>query len=72
MSLVYLTTAPNLLEAEMWRDLLIEEGIKAIVAPGSISPLHLGVTANPSRIMVLAHQLEKAKQVLEARLGHEG
>ena len=34
MKWILLTTAPNQLQAEMWRALLLEEGLLALVRPG--------------------------------------
>ena len=70
MKWVDIATAPDQLQAEMWRDMLIEEGIAAIVRPGDTASF-LGVSAYPCRIMVREHRVEEAKEVLEARLGHE-
>ena len=69
MKWTYLTTAPNELEALMWRDLLVEEGVSAMVRPGDTAS-YLGVSAAPCRIMVDEDQLQKAAEILESRLGH--
>ena len=70
MKWIYLTTAPNELEALMWRDLLDGEGVSAMVRPGDTAS-YLGVSAAPCRIMVDEDQLQKAAEILESRLGHE-
>ena len=67
MKWVYLATAPDQMQAEMWRELLVEEGVSAILRPGDLSVL--GVLVYPCRIMVAEEQLETAREVLEARLG---
>jgi len=67
VSWVYLATAPDQLQAEMWRDLLVEEGIPALVRGGDMSSF-LGVSAQPCRIMVAADRLERAREVLGERL----
>lgn len=68
MRWTYLTTAPNELEALMWRDLLVEEGVSAMVRSGDTAS-YLGVSAAPCRIMVDEDQLQKATEILESRLG---
>ena len=70
MKWVYLATAPEQLQAEMWRDMLVAEGIPALVRGGDTTPI-LGVSASPCRIMVAEDRLERAREVLEERLGLE-
>ena len=67
---VHLTTAPDQLVAEMWRDLLMDEGVSAIIRPGDTSSF-MGVSHYPVRIMVREHHLERGREVLKMRLGHE-
>ena len=54
----------------MWRDLLVEEGVSAMVRSGDTAS-YLGVSAAPCRIMVDEDQLQRGTEVLESRLGHE-
>ena len=70
MKWVYLATAPDQLQAEMWRDMLVEEEIPALVQGGDMTTF-LGVSANPCRIMVADDRLERAREVLRERLGPE-
>ena len=70
MKRVHLTTAPAQLVAEMWRDLLRGEGISATIRSGDVSSF-MGVSTYPCRIMVQEDQLERARELLEAHLGHE-
>ena len=70
MKWVYLATAPEQLQAEMWRDMLVAEGIPALVQSGDTTPF-LGVSASPCRIMVAEDLLERAREVLEERLRPE-
>lgn len=70
MRWVYLTTAPDQLQAEMWRDLLVEEGVPALVRGGDMSSF-LGVSAQPCRIMVADDRVERAREVLGERLNPE-
>ena len=70
MKRVNLTTAPDQLVAEMWRDLLRDQGVSAIIRPGDISSF-MGVSAYPCRIMVQQDQHERAKEILEAHLGRD-
>ena len=68
MKWVDLATAPDQLHAEMWRDLLVEKGIPAVVRPGDTSTF-LGVSAYPCRVMVAEDRLERARELIEPRLG---
>jgi len=67
---VHLTTAPDQLVAEMWRDLLRDQEISAIIRPGDISTF-MGVSAYPCRIMVQEDQLQRAKEILKDHLGRD-
>ncbi len=60
-----LTTAPNLLVAELWCQLLREAGIPARVHPGDV-PLFpaLGLGAGGVRLQVPADQVEAAGLIL--------
>ena len=71
MSWVRLTTAPDQIVAEMWRDLLRGEGVSAVVRPGDTMTSYLGVSPYPCGIMVQEDELERAKEVLGLHLGHE-
>ena len=70
MKWVYLTTAPDQTIAEMWRGLLNEEGISAMVRP-SDAVSFLGVSPYPCRLMVPEEEIEKAREVLEPLLDEE-
>ena len=65
-----LTTAPDQLVGEMWRDLLMGEGISAVIRPGDTVSF-LGVSAYPCRIMVQEEDLAHAREVLKDHLGLE-
>ena len=60
-----LITAPNQLTAEMWRDLLIDEGIPAMIAPQDAVSF-MGISPKPCRIMVPEERIEEATRILEA------
>ncbi len=66
---LHLTTAPDQLTAEMWSELLRNEGLPTMVHTGHVSSSHLGISGLPCRIMVPEDQLEEAKRLLEERLG---
>ena len=70
MKRVHLTTAPDQLVAEMWRDLLRDQGVSAIIRPGDVSSF-MGVSAYPCRILVQQDEHERAKEILGAHLGRE-
>jgi len=65
-----LTTAPDQLTAEIWRDILVQEGIPAIVNPADAVSF-MGVSTFPCRIMVAPGYRKKAKEIL-ASLQAEG
>ena len=64
MKWVYLATAPNQLEAEMWRGLLANEGFAATVRGGDTSS-YLGMSNYPSTILVDEEQHDAAKKLLD-------
>jgi hypothetical protein len=65
-----LTTAPNQLTAEMWRDLLLGEGIPAMVRGGDTTS-YFGVTPFPRPILVDERLASEARRALEGYLGRE-
>lgn len=70
MKWVTLTTAPDQIVAEMWRDLLIGEGVVAALQSGDTTSF-LGVTLLPCRVVVAENELARAKEILEDQLGVE-
>jgi len=58
-----LTTAPDQLTAEIWKDILIQNGIPAMVNPGDAISF-MGVSSFPCRIMVAYGYRQKAKEIL--------
>jgi len=58
-----LTTAPDQLTAEIWKDILVQEGIPAMVNPEDAVSF-LGVSAFPCRIMVAPDYLKQAQEIL--------
>ena len=67
MKWVYLTTAPDQLVAEMWRELLLEEGVPTTIRAGDTSSF-LGVSSYPCRLLVREKHLDQAREVLKVRL----
>jgi hypothetical protein len=63
-----LGTAPDQLTAELWRGLLQEQGIPAMLAPGDVASF-LGVSSTPCRLLVDDRRLEDARSVIEAGFG---
>jgi hypothetical protein len=61
---VVLEIAPDQIQAEMLRDLLIESGVPSIMGQGDTSSF-LGVSLQPVRVMVFEQDVERAKQVLD-------
>lgn len=68
MNWVYLATAPDQLVAEMWRDLLNDRDIPAIIRSGDVSTF-LGVTAYPCRLLVDENFRDRAIQILREEMG---
>ena len=64
MKWVYLATAPNQLEAEMWRELLANKGFAVAVRGGDTSA-YLGMSTYPSTILVDEEQHDEAKKLLD-------
>ncbi len=63
----YLVTAPDQLTAEMWRELLQNEGIPAMLQPRDAISF-LGVSSMPCRLIVPEDVLNRAKEVLSEHL----
>ena len=59
----YLTTAPDQLTAELWQELLQNEGIPAMIEPGDAISF-LGVSPMPCRLMVREGFLAQAQAIL--------
>ena len=55
----------------MWRDLLVAEGVPALIRPGDAMTSYLGVTAYPCSIVVDECRLDRARQVLDGVEGSE-
>jgi hypothetical protein len=67
---VTLTTAPDQIVAEMWREALVSEGVVAALRSGDTTSF-LGVTLLPCRVVVADDDLARAKEILEDQLGVE-
>jgi hypothetical protein len=65
-----LEIAPDQIQAEMLRDLLVESGVPSITGQGDTSSF-MGVSLNPVRVMVFEEDLARAKEVLEELSGPE-
>jgi len=59
----FLTTAPDQLTAEIWKDILRQEGIPAMVNPEDAVSF-MGVSSFPCRLMVPPNYLKQAHEVL--------
>jgi len=58
-----LTTAPDQLTAEIWKDILLQQGIPAMVNPGDTTSF-MGVSAFPCRLMVARGYRQQAQEIL--------
>jgi hypothetical protein len=65
---VNLATAPDQLTAEMWCELLRNEGIPAMVRPSDAMSF-LGVSAKTTRIVVAEDRRDEAEAVLRREMG---
>jgi hypothetical protein len=61
---VLLVAAPDQLTAEIWTDILVQEGVPAVVNPEDAVSF-MGVSTRPCRIMVLEESLKQAQEILE-------
>jgi hypothetical protein len=61
---VHLATAPNQTIAQMWVDILREEGLRAQIRASDATVSFLGVNALECRVQVVEEDLEKAREVL--------
>lgn len=64
-----LTTAPNQLTAEIWCEILKEEGITATIKPGDAVSF-LGVSPFSCRVMVPEDMMAEAEEVLADYVNH--
>ncbi|MFQ5933251.1 MAG: DUF2007 domain-containing protein [Dehalococcoidia bacterium] len=64
MKWTLLLTAPNQLTAEMWKTMLVNNGIPAVVRQED-TPSYLGVSARPCRLLVSEDKLEEARALLD-------
>ena len=73
MKWVVFATAPDQIIAEMWRDLLRQEGVRCELRPGDTSAF-LGVAARPVRLVAPGEQAGQARRRLEEHLkaGEDG
>jgi len=67
MKWVHVATAPDQLSAEIWVDLLHDEGIPALISP-SDAVSFLGISGLSCRVLVPDDRLPEARAVLAAKL----
>jgi hypothetical protein len=60
---VHLATAPDQITAEIWLDILRQEGISAMIRP-SDAVSYLGVSAVSCRVQTLEEDLDRAREIL--------
>jgi len=60
-----LTTAPDQLTAEIWLDILKQNGIPAVINPQDAISF-MGVSSLPCRIMVAASYRQPAQEILDS------
>ncbi len=62
---ILLTTAPDQLTAEIWKDILVQEGIPAMVNAGDTISF-LGLSRFPCRVMVAYGYRKRAQEILDS------
>jgi hypothetical protein len=60
---VHLTTAPDQITAEIWIDILRQEGIDAMITPSDAAS-YMGLSAQACRIQTPEEELERAREIL--------
>jgi hypothetical protein len=60
-----LTTAPDQLTAEIWQDILVQNGIPAMINPQDAVSF-MGVSSLPCRIMVADGYRQQAQEILDS------
>jgi hypothetical protein len=60
-----LTTAPDQLTAEIWQDILVQNGIPAMINPQDAVSF-MGVSSFPCRIMVADGYRQQAQEILDS------
>lgn len=63
-----LATAPDQLIAEMWMQILVQEGIPAMIDPADAVSF-LGLSGMPCRVLVEEGRVQEASAVLSEHLG---
>ncbi|MFO8009410.1 MAG: DUF2007 domain-containing protein [Dehalococcoidia bacterium] len=64
----FLESAPDQITAEIWCDLLTQQGITAMIEPRDAVSF-LGVSSLPCRILVPEDMLEEARELLRSYIG---
>ncbi|MCZ6536152.1 MAG: DUF2007 domain-containing protein [Dehalococcoidia bacterium] len=67
MKWVYLTTAPDEWTAQIWRSLLLEDGIPVMLRAGDVTSF-LGSSPFPTRLMVDEARKEEALDLLNEQI----
>jgi hypothetical protein len=60
-----LTTAPDQLTAEIWQDILVQNGVPAMINPQDAVSF-MGVSSLPCRIMVACGYRQQAQEILDS------
>jgi len=60
-----LATAPDQLTAEIWKDILLQQGVPAIINPQDTISF-MGVSSFPCRIMVAYGYRKQAQEILDS------
>jgi hypothetical protein len=61
-----IVTAPNEIVAELWRQVLRDEGIIALVKPTGLGHAYVANSLNPHHVYTRTDQAERAREVIAA------
>ena len=67
--LVHITTAPNEVVAQMWAQILEDDGIHCLIKRGTVTSDFFSLLTNtgvPAEIHVLSSQAQEAKEILDS------
>jgi hypothetical protein len=63
MAWVHLATAPDQMTAEMWVELLRNQGVRAMIHPSDVVS-YMGLAAFGCRVQVQEEDIERAREVI--------
>lgn len=70
-SLVHVATAPNEIEARLWKGILEEDGIQSMIKVAESLNLYLSPLALEHRLYVLEEDEQQAREILDSIVTYE-